>query len=193
MAYADEKLFLWINGLAGKSALADRVAQWLVSDYLIPVSLALALIGLWFLGGDRLSRQRNQIGVFTSLGSMGFSSLTVLVINAVYFRDRPFVDHDVTLLFYQPTDSSFPSNAVAASFGLAAAVWGVNRRVGMILMAGAGLYGLARIYAGVHYPLDVLAGVLIGIVIAYLVLKLRSLLEPVPTWVIKAARLLCLA
>ena len=116
MAYADEKLFLWINSLAGRYIVLDRVIQWVVSDYLVPVTLALTLIGLWFVGHNRLIRQRHQIGVFVALSSMGLSSLTVLVINALYFRPRPFVDHDVTLLFYQPTDSSFPANAVAASF-----------------------------------------------------------------------------
>ena len=34
---------------------------------------------------------------------------------------------------------------------------------------------------------------LIGLVVTYLVFRLRRLLEPIPTWVIKAARMLCLA
>ena len=193
MANADEKLFLWINGLAGDFSVLDRAVRWVVSDYLIPVSLALTLIGLWFIGSDRLTRHRHQIGVFVALSSMGFSSLAVFIINAVYVRPRPFVDHDVTLLFYQPTDSSFPANPVAATFGIAAAVWVVNRRVGTALLAGAGLYGFARVFAGVHYPLDVIAGALIGMVVTFLVFKLRDLLEPLPTWVIKVARILCLA
>ena len=193
MAQADEKLFLWINSLVGRSALLDRIMEGVVSDYLVPVTLALALIGLWFIGGDRLTRQRHQIGVFVALSSMGFSSLAVFIINAVYFRPRPFVDHDVSLLFYQPTDSSFPANPVAAAFGIAAAVWGVNRRMGTVLMVWASLYGFARVFAGVHYPADIVAGALIGIVVTFLVFKLRDLLGPLPTWVIKAARILCLA
>jgi undecaprenyl-diphosphatase len=193
MLQADEKVFLWINGLAGESAVIDWLMKLLVSDYLIPVSLALTLVGLWFVGNDRLVRQRHQIGVFAALAAMGFSSLAVYVINSAYFRPRPFAKYDVTLLFYQPTDSSFPSNVVAATFGLAAAVWGVNRRVGTALMVAAGIQGFARVYAGVHYPLDIIAGALIGIVIAFLVLKLRDLLGPIPVWVIKAARILCLA
>ena len=121
------------------------------------------------------------------------SSLAVYIINWQYFRPRPFVDHDVTLLFYQPTDSSFPANSMAATFGIAAAVWGVNRRIGTVLLIAATLYGFARVYAGVHYPLDIVAGALIAVVITFLVFKLKDLLEPLPTWVIKAARVLCLA
>ena len=193
LANPDERLFLWINGLAGNVDSVDRVMKWVVSDYLIPVTLALSLVALWFIGGDRLTRQRYQVGVFVALTSMALSSLAVFVINAVYFRPRPFVDHDVTRLFYPPTDSSFPANAIAATFAIGVAVWGVNRRLGTALLAGVGLYGFARVYAGVHYPLDIISAALIGLVVTYLVFKLRDLLEPIPTWVIKAARMLCLA
>ena len=171
----------------------DRVAQWVVSDYLIPVSLALALVALWFIEPDRVARQRHQIGVFAALTAMGLASLAVFSLNALYFRPRPFETLDVTLLFYRPTDSSFPSNAVAAVFGIAAVVWSVNRGLGTALLIAAGLYGMARVYVGVHYPLDVVGGALIGIVMSLLVLKLRDLIMPVLVWVIKAVRIICLA
>ena len=167
---------------------------WVASDYLVPVSLALALIGIWFVGSDRLARQKHQMGVFAALTSMGLSSLAVLIFNLVYIRPRPYVDLDVALMMYRPTDpSSFPSNAIAATFGLAAVVWGVNRRVGTILLVGSSLYAFSRVYVGVHYPLDVVAGALIGIVIAFLTFKLKESLEPLLTLVIKAARIFCLA
>jgi len=196
LANADEKVFLWINGLVGRFEPFDTVIRWVVSDYLIPVALALALVGLWFLGKDRLTRQKHQIGVFVALSSMGFSSLSVFVINANYFRLRPFeglADQDVSLLFYRPTDPSFPSNPVAASFGIAVAVWGVNRKLGTVLLIGVSLYAFARVYAGVHYPLDVLAGAAIAVVVTFLVFKLRDLLNPLPTWVVKLGRIFCLA
>ena len=196
MANADEKVFLWLNSLVGRFTPFDRVMEWVVSDYMIPVSLALALVGLWFMGRDEIERKKHQIGVFVALSSMGFSSLTVFVINALYTRPRPFdglADEDISLLFYRPTDSSFPANPAAAAFGIAVAVWCVNRRLGAVLMAGAGLYSFSRVYAGVHYPLDVIAGAMIAVVVTYLVFKLRDLLEPIPTWVIKTARIFCLA
>ena len=169
--------------------------EWMVSDYLVPVTLALSLVGLWFLGRDKEARRRHQIGLFVALTSMALSSLSVFIINDHYFRLRPFdvPDLDVTLLFYRPTDSSFPANPIAASVGIAAAVWGVNRRLGSVLLVTVGLYGFARVYAGVHYPLDIVAGGLIGAVVTFLVFRLKDLLEPLPTWVIKAARILCLA
>ncbi len=193
MANADEKLFLWINGLAGNFMPLDTFVQWVVSDYLIPVSMALALVGLWFVGNDRDTRRKHQIGVFVALTSMGLSNLGVFVVNLLYFRPRPFVDHDIMLLFYPPTDSSFPSNAVAAAFAIALAVWGVNRPIGAGFLVGACLYAFARVYAGVHYPTDIIGGALIAFGATLLVFKLRDLLRPLLDWVIKAARILCLA
>lgn len=193
MADADAKLFLWINSWVGRFPVFDQAMEWVVSDYLIPVSFALALLCLWFTGSDKLERQRHQIGVFVALSSMGFASLAVFVINTVYFRPRPFAEHEVSLLFYEPTDSSFPANSMAATFAIAAAVFGVNRRVGMVMYVVAAIYAFSRVYAGVHYPLDVTAGALIGIVVAWLVYRLRDLLEPLPTLVVKALRIICIA
>ncbi len=193
MAKADETVFLWLNGLVGKLPFFDRIMELVVSDYLVPVSLALALVGMWFAGGDKLTRQRYQIGVFVALSAMALASLAVFTINAAYFRPRPFVDHEVTRLFYAPTDSSFPSNPAAAAFAIAAAMWAVNRRLGSLLLTAAALYGFARVYAGVHYPLDIVAGALIAIVVTFLTSKIRDLLGPILTWVIKVGRIFCVA
>lgn len=189
----DEQVFFWINGLVGQFEALDRAVAWVASDYLVPVSLSLVLIGMWFVGRDGLARQRHQMGVFVALTSMGLSSLVVLIVNSVYFRDRPFVDNEVAMLFYQPTDSSFPSNAAAAAFGISAAVWGVNRVLGTVLLVSATLHGISRVYAGVHYPLDILAGAAIGGVFAFVAFRLRDILKPILTWVIRVARSLCLA
>ena len=172
----------------------DRFAQWIVSDYLMPIALALSLIFMWFVDRDQgRSESQRQIGVFVALTSMALSNSVVFMLNFFYFRPRPFVNDDVAMLFYKPTDSSFPSNAVAAVFGLAFGIWGVNRRLGWVAILAASLYGLARVYAGVHYPLDILAGAAIAAVVTYLVFRLRDLLMPLLMLVIRLARILRLA
>lgn len=189
----DTELFLLINGFVGMAPFVDRFAQWVVSDYLVPIALALMLIFMWFIDRDREVRVRRQLGVFVALTSMALSNSVVFILNFYYFRPRPFVDNDVSLLFYRPTDSSFPSNAVAAVFGLAFGIWGVNRRLGCIAIVAASLYGLARVYAGVHYPLDILAGAAIAVPVTYLVFRLRDLLMPVLMLAIRLARVFRLA
>ena len=190
---ADKELFLLINGFVGVVPFVDRFAQWVVSDYLMPIALALALVFMWFVDRDRDIRAQRQVGVFVALTAMALSNSVVFILNFFYFRPRPFVNADVALLFYKPTDSSFPSNAVAAVFGLAFGIWGVNRRLGWVAIGAASLYGLARVYAGVHYPLDVLGGAAIAAVVTYLVFRLRDLLMPLLMLPIRLARILRLA
>lgn len=171
----------------------DGAARLAVSDYLAPAILAFALVTLWFGERDAEVRLRHQVGVFVALSSMGLSGLVVFILNMFYFRARPFVDLEVNLLFYQPTDSSFPANSAAAAFGIAFGIWGVNRKTGWFAIAVAGSYGLARVYAGVHYPLDILAGAAIAAVVTFAVFRISELAMPILVAMIKVARILRLA
>ena len=82
---------------------------------------------------------------------------------------------------------------MAATFGIAFGIWGVNRRVGTALIAVATLFAFSRVYAGVHYPLDTIAAAMIALVITFLVYRLRDLLGPIPRWVVQMVRVLVLA
>ena len=189
----DAQILLWLNGWVGKFPAVDAVARALVSDYLVPVLGSLFLLGLWFWGRDAASRERHQRAVGAAMIGLGIAALIVSIINDHYFRLRPFNAHEVSLLFYRPTDSSFPAHPVAVAFALATGVWGGNRRAGGILFAAAALLGLTRVYAGVFYPSDVAAGAAIGVTTSYLVRQVLRLLEPLPTLVLKLARALYLA
>ena len=92
-----------------------------------------------------------------------------------------------------PTDSSFPSNAAALGFAIAAGVWFYNRAWGWGLLAIAALFGLSRIFGGVHYPLDVLAGALLGWGSAYVIYRQTSLLNRLVGFTVTLAERLGLA
>lgn len=193
MAQLDRDIVLWLNSGAGKFAVLDRLAEWMVSDYLVTVVLGLSLVAIWFGSAMSPARMERQLGVLTALGAIGLANLVVITINSLYFRDRPFADLDVTLLFYRPTDSSMPSNSAAVFVGLAAAVWSFDRRVGTVLLAVAGLHAFLRVYSGVHYPSDIAVGALIGVGAALGAYGLRRLLGPIPARAIRMARVLCVA
>ena len=194
MANLDQALFLAVNGFVGTLPALDRAAALVASDYLVPKALALAIVAMWFMEPDRDARMRHQIGAIAALTAMSLASLTVFIINIFYFRPRPFADMDVNLLFYRPTDSSFPSNAAAAAFGLAFGVFcGVRRDFGIVLIAAAALYGAARIYVGVHYPADVAGAIIIAAAATWAAFKMRDALMPVLTLAIRLARVFRLA
>lgn len=88
-------------------------------------------------------------------------------ISSTYFRERPFVALEISPLIAEtPTSKSFPSNHTATAFALATVVFVSRRRLGSGLLACAILIGLSRIFVGVHYPGDILAGAGIGILSA---------------------------
>lgn len=193
LANIDELIFLRINELVGKIPILDYITTWIVSDYLVPAVVCLTLLGLWFSGINTPSRMLNQKGILAAMVSLLLANGIVFASNIVYFRDRPFTELDVNLLFYQPTDSSFPANSATSLFSLTFAICRINKRLGTILIPLATVFGLSRVYSGVHYPLDIVAGAIIGFAATWVAFKILKKIEPLPTMVIKIARILCLA
>lgn len=84
-------------------------------------------------------------------------------------RPRPCDVHaEVLLLIPRPEGFSFPSGHTGASFAAASALFFGRERMGIPALILAALIGFSRLYLYVHYPTDVLAGALIGIMIGWL-------------------------
>ena len=82
-------------------------------------------------------------------------------------RVRPYdIQTAVSLLISAPTDFSFPSGHTQASFAVATVIFLWNKRVGTVALITAALVAFSRMYLYVHYPTDVLAGLLFGVTFA---------------------------
>ncbi|MDF2628377.1 MAG: bcrC [Symbiobacteriaceae bacterium] len=169
----DLLIFQAINGLAGRSALLDFImtvlAEWLA--YGAP----LLLLGLWFLPGP--ARTERRITAVLTAGAMLLSLGMADLPGLVYFRPRPFESHEVTLLVREPLLPSFPSTHMAA---MSAMFVGVGEHLGRWQYLAWGVAAgsmLARVYVGVHYPLDVAAGFLDGLVVGLVVMQNRDALR----------------
>ncbi len=195
MIWLDEKLFFLINGLAGKSEAADSFMRLVVGEQFIPVAMVMVLVAMWFLGKDARGRERNQRAVWTALIGVGFASAAVALSNHFFDRLRPFEAYpgDVTLLFYPPTDPSFPSNSAAVGFAFGMGALFGSRKAAVVIFLLAILWTFARVYCGVHYPLDIVGGAVIGIFCSFLALGFLRLIEPLAKWFLDIIRLLYLA
>lgn len=109
-----------------------------------------------------------------ALGAMLLGLLvTNVTIKPLISRPRPWLDWPIIPLVTERDPNSFPSGHTCAAFaaGLSwarALPWRWGRLAAVVL---AVLMGLSRLYVGVHYPSDVLAGALIGSLCAWVVRK----------------------
>jgi|TARA_B100000959_G_scaffold170180_1_gene178205 undecaprenyl-diphosphatase len=186
----DASLLIWLNGLSGNIKSFDDLMRLIASDYLMPLVFSLSMFGLWFSGKTSSQRMTYQLTALMGIGALSISNAVVWLINSLWDRPRPFLDHpdELNLLFYSPTDPSFPANPVAIGFAVAMAAWTVNRKFGLWLFAAASLYGFSRVYVGVFYPTDIVAGALVGIAVYGFTSYLRRVLEPLVTMVVRLAR-----
>lgn len=174
----DLPLFRMLNGLAGHSAALDSIIRFFMNDYIVPTALVLTLLGLWFAGRSS-ERAANQSAVLRALIAFALASVALKLINDVYFRPRPFTNYDVTLLFYHPSDSSFPSNAATVGFSLGTGIWLRRKRWGVWMLALAAAMTVARVCGGVHFPLDIVAGAWLGGLAAWGINRVAWLDRPI--------------
>jgi undecaprenyl-diphosphatase len=192
----DTRLFYLINGLAGKVAIIDRFFKGISNDYFAAITCCLILIWLWFGTRDAARRDINQRAVLVAAISIGLTNLLVFISNLVYFRTRPFDNlpmYDVNLLFYRPTDPSFPSNLAAVLFAIAIPIFVKNRSWGTVLLIIATLASFGRVYMGIHYPFDILGGAMVGAIGAFMAMGTAWLITPLINLIMKFLRKISLA
>lgn len=170
----DNILLFMINGLSGHSVWIDKVIM-MISEY-GPVVFGLYLIGLWFSGNSisevTENRKRALYAFFAAMLAMGMNQ----VISHVWYRNRPYLDQPVTRLLQGAQDASFPSDHAAGAFSIAGNLFG--RTAGSnALMVFAIFVALSRVYVGLHYPSDILGGMMTGLVSSWLIERNKGLLD----------------
>ena len=158
--------FSAINGLAAHTAWLNPV----MAAFALwggPVLLVLILGAAWWR-----HRERSAAAVLTGLAAVAGLGVNQ-VVAAFWFEPRPFVTlPGVTMLLAHSTDSSFPSDHAVIAGALAVGTLLFARKWGIAAVVIAVLLAFSRVYAGMHYPLDVIAGLVIGGALAVLAVRL---------------------
>ena len=157
--------FRWLNDLAGNNVWLDRFMVFAADKmgYLLILSV---LVLFW-------KKESLKRVLLVSWGSALIARFVfVAIIRYFFYSPRPFlVLENVKILMNHEIESSFPSGHMAFYFALATGVYLYDKKVGLIFLFLAGLMGLARIFVSVHWPLDILAGAILGIATALMLSK----------------------
>lgn len=162
---ADQYVFHLANAVYTTPAL-DRVMP------ALSLSGSLGAIWLGILGalavfGKKTGRRIALIG----LGALAIGFFASEIIKEITLRPRPFLSlEEVRLLVAAPSSYAFPSGHTTSSFAVASGLFlGAQRLMGRVPVWAWGSVALAaaisysRLYVGVHWPTDVLAGIALGI------------------------------
>ena len=194
MTAPDHDISEWITDLAGECSFVDDMMSLFATDFFGPVSISLIFLFMWFGTSDPVQRVKNQYAAMCGSISLGIACGVVAIINAnVEMWPRPFEEDEsirevANAIFYTPHDPSFPANLAAVAFGAAMGVWIYNRKASIPIFILGALWSISRLYAGVHYPLDILVGAAIGIACAFFSYGLLKFFWPLPKIALWLAR-----
>lgn len=155
----NQSTFLWFFEFSNQNAIFDAIIVF-TAKYL-PYILVLAAI-MVFLGEARGKRQRVFYIGETIMALILSRGIITPLVRFFYAHPRPFDALGIESLIPE-SGNSFPSGHAAFFFALATVIFMHNRKWGAAYFVFSLVIGLARVMAGVHWPLDILGGTVVGI------------------------------
>jgi undecaprenyl-diphosphatase len=163
----DLKIFNFIHQLAGHNRLLDLTAIFF-ADY---SGYVLVLIVIFLIFSSKKWKENIYNLAFVSLILLLSRGIFTETIRFFFFRIRPFVQLGFEPLISQSaSEASMPSGHMTFFFGLSFALYYLGKKGwSYIFMAVSLLIGISRVFVGIHWPLDILAGIIIAFVSAFIV------------------------
>jgi len=159
----DVNIFNWINGFAGVWPALDFFGIFF-AKYLGYVLLFSLLV---FLAKDFKKYWRMTAEALVAAALVRF--VVVEFFYYLHFRVRPFVNNDINFLIpYNVAATSFPSGHALFYFALSTIIYGYHKKAGIVFYVASFFIAVARVFVGVHWPSDVVAGAMLGIIMGWI-------------------------
>lgn len=168
-------IFFFFYNLAHQSVFFDKLIVFF-AVYFIYVVIALAFLFLIFY--HKILPSQNPFKEFINKWrefillcfSGGFAWFFTKFIAKFFFHTfRPFVIFPQVHSLFAETGYAFPSGHTTTAAAIAFAIFFTNKKAGYVFIFFALLIGMTRIAAGVHFPIDILGGFILGAMVAYFV------------------------
>lgn len=129
-----------------------------------------AALFLIFQNKNMLKREGFTIAVALII----FSVLGLLILKPIIARPRPFIAQGVDILIKEPMGFSFPSGHTGSSFAAASVIYFYNKKRCLLALILATLIAFSRMYLFVHYPSDIVGGLILGIISSRIAIKITN-------------------
>ena len=176
-------------------SLDQNILFWIqyhvVSIELNPYMIILSKLGnagfIWIISGIVLLsvKKYRLAGVAVILALLMSLIFGNGILKPLVSRIRPCITYSwisLSISMPLPTDYSFPSGHTFGSFAAAAAIFCRSKKLGSLAILLAAGIGFSRMYLFVHYPSDVLAGALLGIISGVAAYKISYYLLVTRPW-----------
>lgn len=153
-------IFNFLYSLAGRWGILESMFIFFAKDaiYLLILSFI-----LFFFFRTRPQKSRAIFFTQTVLALIISVGIILETSRALFYFARPFEALGFVPSIPGPPFSSFPSGHATIAFTLSALVFAYNNKLGAAFFALAVLISAARVFVGVHWPLDILGGAVFGI------------------------------
>lgn len=158
-------LFQFIRGLAGKF----KVIDWIGIFFANYLGYFLIIGAIILIFQKKNFRERFYNISFLVLSLILSRGLITEIIRFIYNRERPFVVLNFIPLADHNGGASFPSGHMAFYFALALIMTFIINFKNYGFLIAVLIMGLARIFTGVHWPSDILGGIIVGLLSVFLV------------------------
>lgn len=126
-------------------------------------------------------KRTRKAGVCMAVAMILVLLICNLTLKPIVARPRPFsLREDIELIIAAPKDFSFPSGHTLSSFAAATGLFIYHKKLGIAALVWAILIAFSRLYMYVHYPTDILAGIVMGIICAVIgMLLVNKFYQPI--------------
>ena len=170
----DKKLMVFLNKTISNS-IFDIVMPIITNQNFLAIICVILIIYLGYFG-----EKKGRITLVVLLFAAGMSdAICAQIIKPWVGRIRPsheFIEY-INLLVSKGGKWSFPSNHAANSFAFATVLSYFYEKNKIFLFCVASLIAFSRVYVGVHYPMDIFFGALIGYTISWIILSIWVIIK----------------
>jgi undecaprenyl-diphosphatase len=185
----DDMTVKWLNDFSHRELFINLAVVYLTSTNLFKGGFSVALLWTSWITTGKVRREcatiwRLLLGILLAL------CISRVIQEMFPMRNRPILEPGLALAapnYFDPSAfagwSSFPSDNAALFSALATVTFITHRKLGVIsYLHAVFIVSLPRVYLGLHYPSDVLVGLMLGIAVVILMYKI-----PIPSDTTEAA------